>query len=580
MKIIFILFFYFSITIASNIDSLITNFYFESNVQVVHNGIFNFSKDLNISSSYWALETIDESDVFHAILEYFIPENPDNSYEIRIGKGGQIYSFISSFGESVPPQWRHPNWVEPSYGGGTDYAPWVDEVWQMVAVDGSLHNPPDSSYFIHQAGVYLKTESQTSPFYSPIVAEFFDENNESYTVVNWGQQAHTEGLEDSGFKSNLLYYTKYTNIGNGILQVDNMMYNFGNDNIDFINIPWGGVRNSSLDNFFISNEDNTFDLAHAVYGAGPVVQTASTGGWMGWANDSLGASSALGMAHPLRTNTNNSVFRYGEAGNLSASWNNRDYNVFEMIRFPSNGQLGFGKSMIFRYFYILGNNMDSIKSTVIQNNLVQASLDTAFTADKFSVDSIYYHFSLNGNEIIANANNEQRGLVLRSIPYADSYPLFNISSSEAINKITTEPYIFSEYPWDGSLISIKLLGFLDKPTNLEVLNDTIIVGDSYTFSDGTQIDDILFNLSYISSNEDLYSGFENIIYTNLHVIQEYLVGDVNKDFYVNILDIILIVQFILGQIPDEEQAVLADWNFDNDINIEDCVQMVQFLLNQ
>ena len=50
------------------------------------------------------------------------------------------------------------------YGGGHSYAPWVDEVWQLVSVDGSIHNPPDSSYFIHQAGVYLKTPDQTEPF--------------------------------------------------------------------------------------------------------------------------------------------------------------------------------------------------------------------------------------------------------------------------------------------------------------------------------------------------------------------------------------------------------------------------------
>ena len=83
--------------------------------------------------------------------------------------------------------------------------------------------------------------------------------------------------------------------------------------------------------------------------------------------------------------------------------------------------------MIFRYFYILGSSIDSIKSIVMENNLVEASLDTAFTADKFSIDSVYYHFSLDGNQIIANINNEQIGLVLRAIPYTDSYPLFNIT---------------------------------------------------------------------------------------------------------------------------------------------------------
>jgi hypothetical protein len=110
----------------------------------------------------------------------------------------------------------------------------------MVCVDGSLNSPPDSLYFIHQSGVYLKTPSQTQPFYSPMLAEYFNPNEQSYSVVNWGQQAHTDALQNINYTSGLLYYTKYSNKGKGIIQVDNMIYNFGQDNIDFLNIPWGG----------------------------------------------------------------------------------------------------------------------------------------------------------------------------------------------------------------------------------------------------------------------------------------------------------------------------------------------------
>ena len=92
--------------------------------------------------------------VFHDEFEYNSTLDTNYNYKVRIGKGGQLYSFISSFGESVPPQWRPTHSVESTYGEGTSFAPWVDEVWQMVGVDGSLNNAPDSSYFIHQAGVY------------------------------------------------------------------------------------------------------------------------------------------------------------------------------------------------------------------------------------------------------------------------------------------------------------------------------------------------------------------------------------------------------------------------------------------
>ena len=36
------------------------------------------------------------------------PGSEFNSYQIRIGKGGNLYSLRGAFGESVPPQFR-PN---------------------------------------------------------------------------------------------------------------------------------------------------------------------------------------------------------------------------------------------------------------------------------------------------------------------------------------------------------------------------------------------------------------------------------------------------------------------------------------
>ena len=84
--------------------------------------------------------------------------------------------------------------------------------------------------------------------HAPLHADKLHAN--SFSIINWGQQAHTEDNQNTNFQSNLLYYTKYTNVGQGIIQVDNMIYNFGLDNITFLNVPWGGVRNSVMDFFF------------------------------------------------------------------------------------------------------------------------------------------------------------------------------------------------------------------------------------------------------------------------------------------------------------------------------------------
>jgi len=57
--------------------------------------------------------------------------------------------------------------------------------------------------------------------------------------------------------------------------------------------------------------------------------------------------------------------------------------------------------------------------------------------------------------------------------------------------------------------------------------------------------------------------------------QDYILGDVNQDHIVNVLDIIVIMNHILNLANlDEEQSVLADMNQDQGINILDIVLLI------
>lgn len=513
---------------AQNSEQLLTDFYFDSNLPLLDSSGFNYTADYSNSGSSWTIDSFPESVVFHKQLSYENTLSPSTSYDIRIGKGGQLYSFRGVFGESVPPQWVNPNWVQSSYGGGHSYAPWVDEVWQLVSVDGNIHNPPDSSYFIHQAGVYLKTPSQTEPFYSPILAEYFNPENQSYSVVNWGQQAHTEDLQNINHDAGLLYYTKYTNKGKGVIQVDNMIYNFGQDNMNFLNVPWGGVRNSSLDHFFISTPTHDYNLTTGLYGQTPVIQTANTGGWVAWSNEINGNSATLGMAHPTTTNTYGNKFRYGDAGNLTNANNLRDYHVFEMIRQPTGNQLGFGKAMSFRYFYVLGASVDSVKSTILEYDLVSHGLDTAYVANINDVDSLRYTFSPSAQSLSAVVTSSGSGLLLRTSPFSESYPLFKISSNDSVDVLTSNPYYFSEFAYDGTTKSIKLLGFLDNPAQITVIQDTICNGEDFSLSDGTVFNNLLEDTSYISFLTSSAIGWDSLVIQNLVVRPIQLEVDVQE----------------------------------------------------
>ena len=59
-----------------------------------------------------------------------------------------------------------------------------------------------------------------------------------------------------------------------------------------------------------------------------------------------------------------------------------------------------------------------------------------------------------------------------------------------------------------------------------------------------------------------------------------LLGDVNQDGFVDILDIIRVLNYILGNlIPTENQSILSDINSDGMLNILDVVLLVNIILN-
>ena len=58
-----------------------------------------------------------------------------------------------------------------------------------------------------------------------------------------------------------------------------------------------------------------------------------------------------------------------------------------------------------------------------------------------------------------------------------------------------------------------------------------------------------------------------------------VLGDVNQDGVINILDIINVINFILGESPTSDEFILSDINQDNIINILDVVLLVNLIIN-
>ena len=242
------------------------------------------------SRSPWA-EGVDERAVFHACLTH--KSTDERNWELRLGKGGQIYSVVSSFGEAMPPQ--------------SALAPFVDEVWQMVAINTDLLDRmpeqgkskirEESNSYIHQSGMYVDKKDQPlspkKPFYAPLLATRGDSALRSYAVMNWGQ-VPTASIH----RSDVLFTTQFRDLGSGVIEMSFLCFNFGNFALDGLNTPWGGVRTSVFPELVLSQPDGShrFHTPFSIDMPGTHGDIAKTGGWAAATQNAMNpAANALGL---------------------------------------------------------------------------------------------------------------------------------------------------------------------------------------------------------------------------------------------------------------------------------------------
>ena len=184
---------------------------------------------------------------FLARMSHFDKDNPNRTWTASFGHGGNIYSWIgAAFGEAIAPQTNV-------------LSPWVDEVIQSVAVDSKALSQEHKLYYIHQAGTYVyDTSYMPPPFYSPNVAKTCFKG--TCRFASWGQQAHVP----TDLESNVLYLHQYRNCGKGVMEYTQMVMNMNNDykaHLDYINIPWAGVRSSTFQQIHLSDVNGTMKEA-------------------------------------------------------------------------------------------------------------------------------------------------------------------------------------------------------------------------------------------------------------------------------------------------------------------------------
>ena len=224
-------------------------------------GSFSINADFAPSPGPW-MEGMDERDVFRASIKH--DQDPLNSFEMRMGVGGQVYSLQGPFGESVPPSWR----------GNGPTSPWNDEVWQFVAVCSRYNMareipewlkpaaPYKASFFIHNSGCYMEDPAPGSTLnnlYCPLLASGFDKSTRAYRQVNWGMVPQTRSIH----RSPILFYTQARDAGDGVIELTWVVHNFSTREdvvFDYLNAPWGGTRVSTLPLTYVATPDGQLSL--------------------------------------------------------------------------------------------------------------------------------------------------------------------------------------------------------------------------------------------------------------------------------------------------------------------------------
>jgi hypothetical protein len=450
----------------------------ESTVAAVwSNSQFTASRAYEPSGSAWSL-SLEEAHVMDARLSHMDPGSSVRSWDLRVARGGNIYSLrTDALGETVPP----------SYRSDGDTSPWNDEVWQAVAVDRSQNDTANGNpYFMHQSGVYQKDPVLKKPFYSPQVAAWMNETDRSYTTINWTPQAHiniyVDGNPTNDVKSYLLMFTRYRDLGEGIIEVTQGDYNYGPDTLDFLNMPWGGVRRTTTEYAFLSEPGGTTWTEPETNGFGSVTQKYDlTGGWMGFSATSNGVTPSLGFVFgedhetPLpNQDFPYSTFRWGYAGGKasyqSGETNWRNYFVTSCIRWYNLTQ---GNGFWSRYYFAMGDDLQDLSDRIAARQLVDAQL-MEFNYTETTSPLLGYSISGSGTGFQCLETTGSADFFLYAYPVNDSFPIFEVVENDGSRYLTWNPYANGIVkPYDGTIIDLRLLGF--------ALQTADVAGSSYAY---------------------------------------------------------------------------------------------------
>ena len=441
-------------------------------------GLAELTQRFSPSKSLW-MEGLDEQQVFHGEMTH--RQDKNNSFKLRIGKGGQVYSLRGPFGESVPPSWRKK---------GDHQSPWNDEVWQFVAVctkyngfkfaqrAGDIPRATRrklersgfaDSFFIHNSGAYIPGESKISSLYCPLLQDEIDREQRCFRMLNWGLVPQIKTIH----RSPILFYTQVRDAGNGVIELTWVVHNFSVDQnivFDHLNAPWGGTRVSSLPLRYVVAKDGSLIDRKDILNQMGVTPVSKTAGWNISCANEQADSPSLALVYGLDKHFeselekksqgkpyaqfNESLYRDWRASEPSyeKGWKDwqtrpansfRNYDVCEVI---PKLRITPGASIWYRSFLVVGPRDKVVQQSAelvdhVDYGLLEFPMETTSKLQVAMSDGQF----LTGEQAkrLSNADEQLKKFAVLAKPVAGSKPLFLIENLRTDQQVvSTDPYVF------------------------------------------------------------------------------------------------------------------------------------------
>jgi len=159
--------------------------------------------------------------------------------------------------------------------------------------------------------------------------------------------------------------------------------------------------------------------------------------------------------------------------------------------------------------------------------------------------------------------------------------------------VETRIILANNEDWGAAINVFASLSIVEENSNIDITQPTTNFGnadpggvlfnesDPFIISFGSDASTglIEFKLDIISNVDD-YVQNEQELFFSLEVLEiSAILGDLNQDSIINILDIVIVVNIILGDSPTSYQLEAGDLNMDDVINVLDIINIVNIILD-